>query len=205
MLYAQNPIQEVFEWYCGRINASENDLDLAAEKLQPIVKQIRTEYKSPFGKTFTYGDTEFQNGYLVAYFPYYIEPIYHVLKETDLSGDLLAKESLRVSFFGGGPCPEALGVSAFLREEAAHLKSVDIAIFDREKSWDKIHRELLTGMIKNYSGNTHYTIEGCHCNVSACAPEKCSSRKSIVGSDLVVAQNFMSEVTTVRLKNSKML
>jgi hypothetical protein len=141
-----------------------------------------------------YGDSTFQNGYLVAYFPYYIEPIYHVLKQAELSEKLLAKKNLRISFFGGGPCPEALGVSAYLKEEAPNLQEVKISIFDREKNWNSIHQEFLAKMIPDFSGEVRYSIQSRSCNLSACTPNMCSSSQSSVGSDLVVAQNFLSEL-----------
>ena len=197
MFQAHNPSQRTFDWYCDLIGATQNNAASAARRLRGIVKEIRKGYRSPFGIRFSYGQQLFQNGYLVAYFPYYIEPIYHVLKSANLTEDIFGKEKLQVSFFGGGPCPEALGLAAYLREKAPNLQSVDMSIFDRENSWNIIQQGLLSEMLLDYAApETEFSIQGRQCNVIKCNGSKCSSSKAITGSDLVIAQNFLAEVQT---------
>jgi len=165
--------------------------------LRDIVKKIRTGYRSPFGTKFSYEQQSFQNGYLVAYFPYYIEPIYHVLKLANFPDELFNKDSLQVSFFGGGPCPEALGLAAYLREKAPNLRSVDLSIFDREVSWNTIQQGLLPEMLPDYAAEqTSYSIRNRICNVEKCDAIKCSNRSAIAASEIIIAQNFLAEVQT---------
>ena len=147
MFQVHNPAQHTFNWYCNLIGAQQNDTAPAAERLRDIVKKIQKDYTSPFGIKFPYEQQSFQNGYLVAYFPYYIEPIYHVLKSANLPDELFSKDNLQVSFFGGGPCPEALGLAAYLREKAPNLKSVDISS--------------LTGRIVGIQFNRAYFLKCC--------------------------------------------
>jgi hypothetical protein len=195
MFQAHNPAQHTFNWYCDLIGATENNTATAAVRLRSIVKQIRDGYRHPFGIKFPYGDQSFQNGYLIAYFPYYIEPLYHVLNSANLPDNLFAKENLKVSFFGGGPCPEALGLAAYLRERAPNLRSVDISIFDRENSWDTIQQGLLPEMLPDYAApQTKFSIKNHQCNVVRCSGNKCASSNAITGSDIVIAQNFLTEV-----------
>ena len=115
MAIAHNPAQHTFNWYCNQIGATQDEIEQAAEGLQEDVRSIRLSYRSPFGTTFPYGDTNFQNAYMVAYFPYYIEPLYHALEDANLDTTLFEKGKLQASFFGGGPCPEALGLAACSR------------------------------------------------------------------------------------------
>jgi len=196
MFQAHNPAQHTFKWYCDLIGTTENNAATAAKRLQNIVRGIRNGYKSPFGIQFPYGRQSFQNGYLVAYFPYYIEPIYHVLKSANLPDELFSKDNLQVSFFGGGPCPEALGLAAYLREKAPNLKSVDISIFDLENSWNTIQQGLLPEMLPDYAAEqTSYSIQNHSCNVVKCDAMKCTNSSAIAASEIIVAQNFLAEVS----------
>ena len=195
MFQAHNPAQHTFDWYCDLIGATKNSAAISARRLRGIVKEIREGYRSPFGTRFPYGEQLFQNGYLVAYFPYYIEPLYHVLKSANLPEDLFAKKNLQVGFFGGGPCPEALGLAAYLQEKAPNLQSVDISIFDREQNWKAIQQDLLPKMLPTYAATkTKFSIHGRQCNVVKCDGNKCTNGKTITGSDLIIAQNFLVEV-----------
>jgi len=195
MFQAHNPAQHTFDWYCNLIGVNQNNFARAARRLQGIVKQTREDYQSPFGKNFAYGQTSFQHGYLLAYFPYYIEPLYHTLKTANLPQYFFTKERLHVSFFGGGPCPEALGLAAYLREHAPNLSTVDISIFDREENWNTIQKGLLPQMLPYYSPEkTGYSIQNHDCNVITCGTGQCSNGSRVTGSDLVIAQNFLSEV-----------
>jgi len=195
MFQEHNPAQYTFDWYCNLIGANQSNVVQAAERLQGIVKQTREDYRSPFGKSFAYGQTSFQHGYLLAYFPYYIEPLYHTLKTANLPERFFAKDRLQVSFFGGGPCPEALGLAAYLRESAPNLSAVDISIFDRENTWNTVQQGLLPQMLPHYAaGKTRYSIQNHNCNVAACDAGKCSNSSEVTGSDLIIAQNFLSEV-----------
>ena len=202
MLYTHNPAQHTFNWYCNIIDAKNNNSSrsmIAAKGLKNSVRKTREGYQSPFGITFPYDQESFQNVYLVAYFPYYIEPLYHVLKAANLPEELFSSDSFRASFFGGGPCPEALGLAAYLREKAPNLQSVDISIFDRENSWNTIQQGLLAEMLLDYAASdTKFSVKGRQCNVTKCVGNKCSSGNTVSGSDLVIAQNFLAEVQTSR-------
>ncbi|MEA3543655.1 MAG: hypothetical protein U9R69_00380 [Thermodesulfobacteriota bacterium] len=196
MLYqTHNPLQLAFNFYCNRIDATEHQIIEGVERLRDTVKGIRKGYNKPIGKNFPYGEESFQNGYLLAYFPYYIEPIYHVLKSANLPDDLFDKEGLKVGFFGGGPCPEALGLAAYLREKAPHLRSVAISIYDREMSWKAVQQGLLPQMLPHYAAKkTDYIIQDRKCDITTCNFAKCKHSSSITGTDLIIAQNFLAEV-----------
>lgn len=197
MLYqTHNPSQHAFNYYCNRIGAPDHMIADAANQLQDTVRNIREGYKCPIGKIFPYGQESFQNGYLLAYFPYYIEPIYQVLKTANLPDYFFDTTVLKVGFFGGGPCPEALGLTAYLREKAPHLRSIDISIYDRENNWSSIQQELLPEMLPHYAAQkATCSIKSCECDVTKCDPGRCKhSTDTIAGTDLIIAQNFLAEV-----------
>ncbi len=117
------------------------------------------------------------------------------LHASGLADNFFAREKLQVSFFGGGLCPEALGLVAYLKNKAPNLAAVDISIFDQEEKWNPIQQGLLRKMLPVYaSSDTEYSIQGHKCNVTRCDAARCCSANAISGSDMIIAQNFLSEV-----------
>ena len=102
------PAQQAFNWYCQSNNISGPNLSTAARSMQDSVKWIRSRFKKPIGHHIPYEDEKFRAAYLLAYFPYYIEPICHVLQKVDIPDSLFVSGHLKAAFFGGGPGPEVL-------------------------------------------------------------------------------------------------
>lgn len=113
MFPTHNPAQQAFNWHCRSNNIPGCNLSAAAVDMQEHVYRIRKLYHMPIGRTIPYDDADFRAAYLLAYFPYYIEPICHVLEAANLPDSLFATGTLKATFFGGGPCPEALGLAAY--------------------------------------------------------------------------------------------
>lgn len=193
MFPQHNPAQQTLDFICKLSGASEAHLTTAATQLRDHVRKVRKLYRQPVGGSFPYHDLYFQFAYLIAYFPYYIEPLTHVLTAANLPNDLFTNGNLKASFFGGGPGPEVLGLAAYLRERAPALEHVDVNVFDREPAWKIIQQVLLPDMLPGYaSDRTGFSITSRQCNVVKCAAEVCAC--GVAGSDLVIAQNFLTEV-----------
>lgn len=197
-----DPARQTFNYICDFSGSTESHFTTAATKLRDPVRKIRELYKKPIGGFFPYHDLLFQFAYLVAYFPYYIEPLYHVLTSANLPDSLFAKGLLKTSFFGGGPCPEILGLAAYLRQRAPGLSNIETAVFDCEPTWRIIQKVLLKNMLQEYaSEQTNFSITSNQCNVVQCDAKVCAC--GVAGSDIIVAQNFLSEVYTDRLRAIK--
>lgn len=193
MFARHDPTRQTFQWFCELSGATENDMTAAAVRLRDHVKAIRNLYGNPIGVIIPYNDLYFKLAYLVAYFPYYIEPISYVLNAANFPADVFAGKNLKASFFGGGPCPEVLGLAAYLREKAPDLDSVDISVFDRESSWRPVQQVLIPDMLRSYaSEKTAFSIHSRQCNVVECPASACSC--GVDGSDLIIAQNFLTEI-----------
>jgi hypothetical protein len=189
------PAQQAFNWHCQSNNISSLDLNSAAYRMKESVKWIRGLLKKPIGHHIPYDDEKFRAAYLLAYFPYYIEPIYHVLQKADLPDSLFASGNLKAAFFGGGPCPEVLGLAAYLRKRAPYLKTVDATVFDRQSGWSNIQQELVPSMLPSYkSGHTKFSLESKSCDVVDCLARECNC--GIADKDIIIAQNFLTEVYT---------
>ncbi len=189
------PAQQAFNWYCQSKNISGSNLNSAANRMRESVKWIRGLFKKPIGHHIPYDDEKFRAAYLLAYFPYYIEPIYHVLQKVDLPDSLFASGNLKAAFFGGGPCPEVLGLAAYLRKRAPYLKTIEATVFDRQSGWNSIQQELVPSMLPSYkSGHTTLSLKSKSCDVVDCLARECNC--GIADKDIIIAQNFLTEVYT---------
>jgi hypothetical protein len=193
MFPAHNPAQQVFNWHCRSNNIPESNFSAAAVDMQEHVYRIRKLYNMPIGRTIPYDETDFRAAYLLAYFPYYIEPICHVLESAGLPDSLFASNTLKAAFFGGGPCPEALGLAAYLRKRAPRLKNVEATVFDRQPGWNIIQQELVPSMMPYYkSGNTTFKLNSRPCDVVECLARQCTC--GVADKDIIIGQNFLAEV-----------
>jgi hypothetical protein len=195
MFPPHNPAQQVFNWHCRSNN--DSNLVSAANEMREPVSRIRKLYNQPIGRSLPYDDPEFRAAYLLAYFPYYIEPVCHVLEKANIPDSLFASGTLKAAFFGGGPCPEVLGLAAYLCKRTPRLTSVEVTVFDRQSGWNRIQQELLPPMLKSYkSGHTNFTLKSKSCDVVECLARECTC--GIADKDIIIAQNFLTEVYTDR-------
>lgn len=188
-----NPAQQVFNWHCRSNNISDADQTATAEGMQDQVSRIRKLYTQPIGRVLPYNEDDFRTAYLLAYFPYYIEPLFHVLQSANLPDSLFTSGTLNAAFFGGGPCPEMLGLAAYLRKRAPRLASVEATAFDRQTGWQNIQQNLIKSMLPYYkSGHTKFNVNSKSCDVVECLAMKCTC--GAANMDIIIAQNFLTEV-----------
>ena len=202
MFPSHDPAQQVFKWHCHSNNIPAANFAGAAVDMQEHVYRIRKLYNMPIGRTIPYDESDFRAAYLLAYFPYYIEPICHVLEAANLPESLFSTGTLKASFFGGGPCPEALGLAAYLRRRAPHLANVEATIFDRQPGWNTIQQELVPSMLDSYrSVNTNFALNSRQCDVVECLARQCTC--GVADKDIIIGQNFLAEVYQDRTKAIK--
>jgi len=79
-----DPVKQTFQFFCALSGATEKDINSAAVRLRDHVKAIRYMYHDPIGVTIPYDDLYFKLAYLIAYFPYYIEPLSYVLSAANV-------------------------------------------------------------------------------------------------------------------------
>jgi hypothetical protein len=188
-----NPLQSVFTWLCQHNNIQESNYADAAAGMREHVVRARRLYAQPIGRQLPYHDPHFRAAYLLAYFPYYIEPIFHELQSAEIPDSLFDGGRLNVALFGGGPCPELLGLAAWLRQRSPLLESLDAVVFDRELGWRPIQEGLIPGMLDDYrSITTRITLTSHGCDVVECRTRDCSC--CVADRDLILSQNFLTEL-----------
>lgn len=111
----------------------------ALEATKPKVTTLRNLYKED-SCSVDYGDQYLRAAYMLAYFPHYIEQVHFLLGDLPQSvkDSLFGGETIRVSAFGCGPCPELLGAASFIGEHYPDLKKINAFLMDiYNKDWEK--------------------------------------------------------------------
>jgi hypothetical protein len=103
-------------------------------KLKDCVSELGNKYYNK--KPVPYQCKKIQNAYMFRYFPYYIETIYYILKNFNVScTSKIFEGKFKVSIYGCGPAPELLGLCAYLRDYSPSTRTISVSFFD-ENNWD---------------------------------------------------------------------
>lgn len=106
--------------------------DELRETIRHTVCELRKSYRKPFCDT-DYGAEENRKAYMIAYYPYYIEPARYVV-ENFVAPQISPRELIKADFFASGPCPELLGTVAALKKMERCIQ-VDVQTYDLQPNW----------------------------------------------------------------------
>lgn len=129
--------------------------DLSSEKaeseylqsLKPFVKKLRSAYKRDT-INIDYADKGIQSAYLLAYFPHYTDMIFKIFQQ---HGDAIGIPS-HLSLFGGGPCPEVIGLLRYIDVITPPYSSLAVKAYDiNHEAWGWSRN-----IIKNVICSTEY-------------------------------------------------
>ncbi len=170
-------------------------------QIKSTVRDLRLCYRN-FPVSVPYHREEYQTAYLLTYFPHYVQLINKILTE-DCYDTFKGKESLKLTFFGGGPGPEILGTMLFIKEHYPQVKSVDINLFDINASaWDYSHRILCDNVLSELGLNFNFSKSDLDFTKGP-MPETMASK--LTNSDLVVFQNCLNEISVSSQRSVKEL
>ena len=134
------------------------------QRIRNAVSKLRESYDKTLCDT-DYSDDEIRKAYMIAYYPYYIEPARYIMKNFVMSAlydtvwdeyededdtffgydtrdnwrDVCGYYLTNLGFFACGPCPELLGVVAALKENN-FCDKVSVTTFDLEQGWFSYQR-----------------------------------------------------------------
>lgn len=170
---------------CNSNNSKNIQYFLAGLKLQ--VKELRSLLKGAFANI-DYSDRFTRTAYMLAYFPFYIEPIYYVTK-SHISKLIEANTSeINICFIGGGPLPELLGLSKSISAKN-NVSILNCSILDAFPYWiterEYCTKSLLEDYFKGEVGIDSLTFNLWSNNLKI--------PKEIHNADLVVAQNCIND------------
>lgn len=127
-----NLVKKIF---CETYGVEDDELYRNAELREQIrnaVGKLRESYCNPFCVT-DYGDDEIRKAYMIAYYPYYIEPARYVV-ENFVAPQISQREIIKADFFASGSCPELLGTVVALKKMERCIQ-VSVQTYDSVSEW----------------------------------------------------------------------
>lgn len=123
------------------VNDADTDelLRDSLRQTQSYVSGLREAYRHSPSRV-DYSCPHNRAAYLLAYYPHYIEALYHILcgAPQDVIVPFFSHEKLRACFFGAGPAPEALGWVAYLNEHVPTTECAVAYLLDKHNTgWHK--------------------------------------------------------------------
>ena len=139
-----DPFKHIFEFL--EMNNQLNNLD----ELERKVIEIHDTFSHNDFKSYNYPDSSFQAGYLIFYYPLYIDPIDYILSHVP-DGELgwIDKPKLTISIYGGGPEPELLGFLKFVHDKYPNILTIFSTYYDVH-NWQEFRKYCYIKMIREY-------------------------------------------------------
>lgn len=173
---------------------SGKDLNTYLSSLQSYVKQLRVAYrKSPVHVD--YSLEEIQSAYLITYFPHYYQLINKILQEQKLKV-FQDKETLVITFIGGGPGSEAFGALKYILDHLPSVKHICVNILDiNADTWSYSHEIVKSNLVSPLYEDNILKVSWSAFFMDLTKKETISVNKNIIEkSDLLVVQNCINEI-----------
>ncbi|MBP2641116.1 MAG: hypothetical protein H6Q66_2067 [Firmicutes bacterium] len=177
-------------------DVTDNDYQKYLTQDRELVRSLRQDYSQNVPRT----DYENDNAkaYMLAYFPYYVETLYHLLEElAELKSLPILREDniMNIVILGGGPMPELLGIASHVKKRYPRVEKLKVSVFDiNDNVWKKYRHGCTVKLLEKY-GNIKMMLSEHHCDFLSC--EICQEKvcKQVLGeADLVVMQNCISDI-----------
>lgn len=138
--------QRVFEKTYGPSDTMDGLLSFAETlRVREAVQSLRQSYQPQHADeacVSRYHTEENRKAYMLAYYPYYVEPACRVVRDYVIPA-LQERQPfypvLNLAFFAGGPCPELYGTLKALRGAQFHDRTA-VTILDWERGWKSEQR-----------------------------------------------------------------
>ena len=178
--------------------------DAETIRVREAVQSLRQSYQPQYANeacVSRYHTEENRKAYMLAYYPYYVEPACRVVRDyviPALQERQVFYPVLNLAFFAGGPCPEMYGTLKALRGAQLHDRTA-ITILDWECGWES--EQQISWQLCQEDGLVRCGDEGrliyCCDNLAPC--EQCmhgrTCRKRIhEQADVYFLQNYLSHV-----------
>lgn len=172
-----------------------------AEAIQSSVRMLRRGYRQPVCDSY-YEREEARRAYMIAYYPYYIEPARQLVASQVVAALWAQREHypvLRLAYFAAGPCPELYGTMQALHRTALYDRA-EVTVLDAEPGWRP--QQELTWRLCQREGLLN--TEDICCSVAGCDNQRsCDSCTRAVEcrhdlydeTDVYFMQNYLSHVS----------
>ena len=168
--------------YPNNLNTTQKYAHL--QQLQEPTRKLHQKYLKPEKQHIEvdYTDHQIQKAYMLRYSIPHALPLPWVLDSLRERDFHHLENNLTASFFGGGPCPEILGLRYYLNGTRCNKTTISAARFDIIPNWKW-----------NYCADTFYNFKS---NLAGNKSDflNSDSRKWVEESDLIVIQNCLNEI-----------
>jgi hypothetical protein len=176
-------------------NQTDEQIWQGFELSQQYVKELREAYQNSPCRV-DYSSPEKRAAYLLAYYPHYVEPLYHVLTELPF-GTLqsLDIDVLRACFVGAGPSPEVLGYLYYLERFCPSVATVKVSLLDKFINDWRVGQDITRyNLAPIYAPNKRLIMSPLPFDLVA-SEVSCSGRvdRALRRSDLLVMQNAIND------------
>lgn len=158
--------------------------------LQEPAKYLWQSYRSDRVEV-DYSSPPVQAAYLIRYYTPHVKMTFELLR---LCPELFSlPETINVSLFGAGPCPEVAGLALFLNQFCPQTKSLTVNVYDNAADKWTPSRNLTKNFVVNrlWKGDMADTVS----KLDLCFPGVLKPiAESISNSHLVIFQNCLSEM-----------
>ncbi|MFH1194717.1 MAG: hypothetical protein V1720_03330 [bacterium] len=117
--------------------------------LKSEVQKLRQRLRGSFVHV-DYKDRYVRAAYMYAYFPFYIEPIYEAIINHTEKIHLSTQQELNVTFIGGGPIPELLGLSKVITQKRNDIEKINSYVLDAVPHWASERRICTEEILRSY-------------------------------------------------------
>ena len=136
-----------------------------AADIQSSVRMLRRGYRQSVCDSY-YEREEARRAYMIAYYPYYIEPARQLVSSQVVVALRAQREHypvLRLAYFAAGPCPELYGTMQAVCQTDLYERA-EVTVLDAEAGWRP--QQELTWQLCQQAGavtaaDTYYSISGC--------------------------------------------
>ena len=164
-------------------------------RIRDAVKILRLSYQSNVCVT-DYSEEEIRKAYMIAYYPYYIEPARYV-------AEFYLKQNLPPSkgnwaFFAGGPCPELFGVAQAL-SSPPHVITLDL-----EQNWFPYQK--ITCALCRENESFRSRLRSCYgFDIGGSLPRADRSHDDLRKANIFFLQNYLSHLSPTNENINKFL
>lgn len=175
--------------YCDELT---DQLKVLLNGWRPYLQQVRDAY-SRVPTNFDY-NSRYQKGiYMLAYFPFYIEPIYYSLENDIEQISSSSEKKITISILGGGPLPELIGIVKLIDEKRNDIQNIHVKVFDKYESWVAEIENCTLPLLSNYYDRSfsQERMDVDLINLEA------GVINDIIGSDIIILQNVINDISPV--------
>jgi hypothetical protein len=174
---------------CNFCNEISRQLAILLNGWRPYLHQVRNAYNC-VPTSFDY-NSRYQRGiYMLAYFPFYIEPIYYSFENFANDFDLNGDNSIDISILGGGALPELIGLSKLIDERRRDIRTINVKVFDKYQNWNAEIENCTKELIPYYHAG-EVIISAHETDLLSLSDEDILN---ISNSDIVIMQNVINDL-----------